>query len=113
MLSVLPTERGEDATAVGVRNVAAGVTVADAVAALKAVKADTPAGARAACAACATLALALRPAVSECAALACVRCYSPDAAKQAEASALGAEAPSRSLWPPWRRTPRRCLPTGR
>jgi hypothetical protein len=91
MPPLLPAADGEDATAAGLRNVAAGVTLADAVVGLRALDAATPAGACAARAACATLALALRPAGSQCAAVACVRCCDPDAVKQVAASALGAE----------------------
>jgi hypothetical protein len=86
-----PASDGEDAADAGLRNVAAGVTLADAVGALRALDAATPAGACAARAACATMALLVRADGTKCATLACVNCPR-DAAKQAAASALGAEA---------------------
>jgi hypothetical protein len=92
MPALVAASDGENATAAALRNVAAGVTLADAVDALRSLDPATPAGACMACTTCATLALLLRrPEGAACAALACVNCPQ-DAARQAEASALGAEA---------------------
>jgi hypothetical protein len=92
MPPLAPASGGADVTAAALRNVAAGVTLADAVDALRSLDPATPAGACAACTACATLALLLRrPEGATCFALACTHCPQ-DVARQAEASTLGAQA---------------------